>query len=69
MDEKNAPGQPSMRPANGAKNARPIATPGTDPTNPHNQESVGDWVAAERAAERHNAEPGLTDDESRRRKG
>lgn len=47
---------------------RPITTPITDPTNPHNQEPVGDWVANERAAERRNNEPGLTDHDRQQRK-
>ena len=47
---------------------QPIAAPATDPTNPHNQEPTGDWVANERAAERRNNEPGLTDEERKRRR-
>ena len=47
---------------------QPIATPGTDPTNPHNQEPAGDWTANERAAERRNNEPGLTDRERKQRR-
>lgn len=42
--------------------------PASDPTNPHNQEPAGDWVANERAAERKNNEPGLTDEERKRRR-
>ncbi len=47
---------------------RPITSPATDPTNPHNQEPAGDWVANERAAERRNNEPGLTDQERKQRR-
>jgi hypothetical protein len=50
------------------KTTQPIATPITDPTNPHNQEPAGDWVANERAAERRNNEPGLTDHDRRQRR-
>ena len=48
--------------------ARPSASPATDPTNPHNQEPAGDWVANERAAERSNNEPGLTDHDRKQRR-
>ena len=41
--------------------AAPRSSPQTDPTNPVNQESVGDWVANEPAAERKNDEFGQTD--------
>lgn len=44
-----------------------IPAPATDPTNPHNQEPTGDWVAGGRAAERKNNEPGLTDEERKKR--
>jgi hypothetical protein len=47
---------------------RPMASPGTDPTNPYNQEPTGDWVANERAAERSNNEPGLTDHDRQQRR-
>jgi len=50
------------------ENTQPIASPATDPTNPHNQEPTGDWVANERASERRNSEPGMTDRERERRK-
>lgn len=43
-------------------------SPATDPTNPHNQEPTGDWVANERAAERSNNEPGLTDPDRKQRR-
>jgi hypothetical protein len=39
----------------------PRPSPGTDPTNPFHQEATGEWIPAERAAERHNDEVGLTD--------
>jgi hypothetical protein len=51
-----------------AGTAQPIGSPTTDPTNPHNQEPVGDWTANERAAERRNNEPGLTDEERKQRR-
>jgi len=54
-------------PAN--EKAQPIPSPGTDPTNPVTQESTGDWVAAGRASDRRNSEPGMTDHERERRKG
>jgi cell division protein FtsN len=47
---------------------QPMAAPVSDPTNPHNQEPAGDWVANARAAERSNNEPGLTDEERKRRR-
>lgn len=47
---------------------RPAASPATDPTNPYNQELTGDWVANERAAERSNNEPGLTDHDRKQRR-
>jgi hypothetical protein len=47
---------------------RPRGSPGTDPTNPHNQEPSGHWVANERAAERSNNEPGLTDRDRKQRR-
>jgi hypothetical protein len=37
----------------------PPMAPTTDPTNPHNQEETGDWVANSRASDRRNNEPGL----------
>lgn len=45
-----------------------IPAPTSDPTNPHNQEPANDWTANERAAERKNNEPGLTDEERKRRR-
>lgn len=39
----------------------PRPSPQTDPTNPHRQESTGEWVSAEGASERHADEVGLTD--------
>ncbi len=47
---------------------QPIPSPATDPTNPYNQEPTGDWVANERASDRRNSEPGITDSERKRRK-
>ncbi len=43
------------------EDARPRPSPQTDPTNPWHQESVSEWVASERATERKQDEPGLTD--------
>jgi hypothetical protein len=43
------------------EDTEPRPAPQTDPTNPYRQEAAGVWVAAERAAERHQDEPGLTD--------
>lgn len=43
-------------------------SPATDPTNPSNQEPVGDWVANERTSERRNNEPGLTDQDRKERR-
>jgi len=40
-----------------ARGLRP--SPQTDPTNPVNQESTGEWVAAENASENRENEPGL----------
>lgn len=48
--------------------AQPQDAPASDPTNPHNQEPAGDWVAHERAAERKNNEPGLTDADRKQRR-
>ncbi|HEY7327772.1 MAG TPA: hypothetical protein VH592_09040 [Gemmataceae bacterium] len=42
--------------------------PASDQTNPHNQEPTGEWNANNRAAERKNNEPGLTDAERKRRR-
>ncbi|HTU23220.1 MAG TPA: hypothetical protein VMG10_34620 [Gemmataceae bacterium] len=47
---------------------QPRGAPGTDPTNPYNQEPTGDWVANQRAAERSNNEPGLTDHDRKQRR-
>lgn len=55
--------QPSPRQA-----TRANAAPTSDPTNPYNQKAAGDWTANERAAERKNIEPGLTDKERRQRR-
>jgi hypothetical protein len=52
--------------ASGAPQDPPAPT--SDQTNPHNQEPTGDWVANGRAAERKNNEPGLTDEERKRRR-
>jgi hypothetical protein len=43
-------------------------SPASDPTNPYNQEPAGDWVANERATERSNNEPGLTDHDRKQRR-
>jgi hypothetical protein len=52
----------------GTEAAQPVSSPATDPTNPHNQEPTGEWVANERAADRRNREPGMTESERKRRK-
>jgi hypothetical protein len=46
---------------------QPLSSPATDPTNPHNPEPTGHWVANERASDRRNSEPGMTDHERKRR--
>ena len=66
MDEKKRADEKS-KPLD-TNTTQPIASPATDPTNPHNQEPTGDWVANERAAERSNNEPGLTDQDRKQRK-
>lgn len=66
MDEQKIPKDKS-HPLD-AGTAQPLDSPITDPTNPHNQEPVGDWTANERAAERRNNEPGLTDEERKQRR-
>ncbi|MBY0228360.1 MAG: hypothetical protein K2W96_03675 [Gemmataceae bacterium] len=43
------------------REAAPRNSPQTDPTNPERQEAAGEWVAAERAAERKNDELGQTE--------
>jgi|GEM_PF-4654359 hypothetical protein len=45
-----------------------IAAPTSDPTNPHHQGPADSWAANERAAERRNNEPGLTNEERKRRR-
>lgn len=47
---------------------QPMAAPTSDPTNPHNQEPADDWGANERASERRNNEPGLTEEERKQRR-
>jgi hypothetical protein len=56
-DRQNA----SKRWDNTLTDDRPRPSPTTDPTNPHRDETVGEFVAAARANERRVAEPGLTD--------
>lgn len=63
MDEPKKP-EDKSEPLDAGK-VQPIASPGTDPTSPHNQ---GDWTANERASERRNNEPGLTDEERKQRR-
>lgn len=60
--------KPAESTASATEKTQPIPAPTTDPTNPHNQEPAGDWVANERAAERRNNEPGLTDEERKNRR-
>jgi hypothetical protein len=64
------PRKASANPPEGDKtnNTQPIPSPGSDPTNPHNQEAAGDWVANEQASDRRNSEPGITDRERQQRK-
>ncbi|HWG45602.1 MAG TPA: hypothetical protein VN688_22755 [Gemmataceae bacterium] len=73
MDQPNATRDVPARTVDKAEsptneNAQPIPSPGTDPTNPVTQESTGAWVAAGRASDRRNNEPGMTDGERGRRK-
>lgn len=65
MDNKKKPDEST---AAATEKPQPRSAPATDPTNPHNQEPVGDWVANERAAERRNIEPGLTDADRQQRR-
>ena len=53
---------------NTPQEAQPVHSPGTDPTNPVTQESVGDWTASQGASERRNNEPGLTEKERQNRR-
>jgi hypothetical protein len=66
-DDAAAPSIDTPQPS-APQTTQPVAAPASDPTNPHNQEPAGDWVANERAAERRNNEPGLTDEERKRRR-
>lgn len=54
--------------ANEPQTTPEIPAPASDQTNPHNQQATGDWTANERAAERRNNEPGLTEEERKRRR-
>ncbi|HTU92862.1 MAG TPA: hypothetical protein VMF69_22470 [Gemmataceae bacterium] len=58
---KEQPNQPR-------RNTSEVPAPASDQTNPHNQEPAGDWQANERAADRKNNEPGMTDEERKRRR-
>ena len=60
--------QANDAPATHPSGTKPTPAPGKDPTNPCNQESTGDWVAGERAAERRDPEPGVTDRDRQHRK-
>ncbi len=74
MDQPSKSSNTTVRPqerqneASETETAQPIPSPATDPTNPYNQEPTGDWIANERASERRNSEPGMTDRERKRRK-
>lgn len=74
MDERKTAPEDAKSPtgnrsdASDANKTQHTSSPATDPTNPHNQEPAGDWVANERAAERHNNEPGLTDHDRKQRR-
>jgi hypothetical protein len=72
MEQQKAPKVTGQANTNDAKEGRPkgtkpFTTPGTDPTNPVTQESVGEWVPHEQASERRFSEPGLTDQERQQR--
>jgi hypothetical protein len=64
MDEQKSSGAKKVN----SEAHQPPSSPATDPTNPHNQEPTGDRVANERASDRRNSEPGMTDRERKRRK-
>jgi hypothetical protein len=49
------------------QSAKPPLAPTTDPTNPHNQEETGHWVASSRASDRRNNEPGLANRDRQQR--
>jgi hypothetical protein len=49
------------------QHSEPPLAPTSDPTNPHNQEEAGDWVANSRASDRRNNEPGLTNKDRQQR--
>jgi hypothetical protein len=49
------------------QSSEPPLAPTTDPTNSHNREATGDWVANSRASDRRTNEPGLTNHERQRR--
>jgi hypothetical protein len=68
MDKHKMPDDASAPSIDMPQTTKPIAAPASDPTNPHNQGKTGDWAANERAAERRNNEPGLTDEERTRRR-
>lgn len=73
MDKQKMPddaAEPSIdRPqAEANRTTQPMPAPTSDPTNPHNQEPTGDWVANQRAAERRNNEPGLTEQDRKQRR-
>ena len=73
MDKKKMPddaAEPSVDKSSPSspESTRPMPAPNSDPTNPHNQEPVGDWIANERASERRNTEPGFTDEERKQRR-
>lgn len=73
MDQPKAsrqtPAQTEKEPeAAGKENDQSVTSPATDPTNPHNQEPTGDWVANEHASDRRNNEPGMTNREREGRK-
>lgn len=69
-ERKPIPEEPTDAAANPdkTKKTQHTSSPASDPTNPHNQESTGDWVANERATERSNNEPGLTEHDRKKRR-
>ena len=52
---------------NARQSSEPPLAPTTDPTNPHNQEATGDWVANSRSSDRRNNEPGLANKDRQQR--
>jgi hypothetical protein len=67
MNPRETP-QPGSSPwGNTLSSSGPRRPPATDPTNPHRDETAGENVAAARANERRQAEPGLTEQDREER--